>query len=75
MLLAVEKPSTGRDGKNRTNQRKQTTLPCPVWLAHDSGRAYFLGLENQRMSSKEISDLMRFVDTDVNFVLDMDEMR
>lgn len=26
-------------------------------------------------SSKEISDLMRFIDTDVNFTLDLEEMR
>lgn len=43
-------------------------LPCFV-------RAYFLGLERQAFSSKEISDLMRFIDTDVNFTLDLEEMR
>ncbi|CAM9734886.1 unnamed protein product, partial [Hapterophycus canaliculatus] len=38
-------------------------------------RAYFLELESQNFTSKEVSDLMRFIDTDVNFTLDIKEMR
>ncbi|CAN0071533.1 unnamed protein product [Scytosiphon promiscuus] len=38
-------------------------------------RAYFQGLESQNFTSKEVSDLMRFIDTDVNFTLDIEEMR
>ncbi len=71
MSLAVEKPWTGRNGRNRAEQLEASD---PA-LSYCSGRAYFQGLDNQSMSSKEISDLMRFVDTNVNFVLDMDEMR
>ncbi|CAB1098069.1 unnamed protein product [Ectocarpus sp. CCAP 1310/34] len=38
-------------------------------------RAYFLGLENETFTSKDVSDLMRFIDTDVDFSLDIREMR
>ncbi|CAN0170581.1 unnamed protein product, partial [Ectocarpus sp. 13 AM-2016] len=38
-------------------------------------RAYFLGLESETFTSKDVSDLMRFIDTDVDFSLDIREMR
>ncbi|CAN0035199.1 unnamed protein product [Ectocarpus fasciculatus] len=38
-------------------------------------RAYFLGLESETFNSKDVSDLMRFIDTDVDFSLDIREMR
>lgn len=40
-----------------------------------SERAYFLGLESETFTSKDVSDLMRFIDTDVDFSLDIREMR
>lgn len=39
------------------------------------GRAYFQGLEGQKFTAKDISDFMRFIDTDVNFSLDIQEIR
>eukprot|EP00752_Nemacystus_decipiens_P003652 g3366.t1 len=69
---SAEEHSKGLSLAGRAIACREHALEGMVYLGQ---RAYFLGLERQTFTSKEIGDLMRFIDTDVNFMLDLEETR
>lgn len=71
--------SSGSDGccSMHCGGRNQTDVNLLIRFFPRSffGRAYFQGLEDQKFTAKDINDFMRFIDTDVNFCLDIREIR